>query len=394
MHPIDELRNKEKRLVIGLMSGTSGDGIDAALVEISGYGTSTKVRRVGFSVMDFAPEVKQKILSVAEGSPVSAAEFCRLKTLIGRLHGEACLKVCRECGVEPSDIDLVGFHGQTVWHIPTAEDYCGDHFASTLQIGEEAEIAEMVGCPVVGDFRVRDVACGGQGAPLVPYTEYLLYRSEEKCVALQNIGGIGNVTVMPAGCSLDQLVAFDTGPGNMIIDALVRRMTGDELHYDKDGAIAASAEICQPLLDWMMEDPYLKLQPPKTTGREVYGAVYVDQLLEKAKEFGADMTRTVATATRFTSECIAQGLKDFAPAMPERLIVCGGGAHNPEILRGLRELLPGCEVVPGDALGIPADEKEAVAFAILANEFIFASPSNAPAATGAKRPVVLGKLSL
>ena len=195
MHPIDELRNKEKRLVIGLMSGTSGDGIDAALVEISGYGTSTKVRRVGFSVMDFTPEVKQKILSVAEGSPVSAAEFCRLKTLIGRLHGEACLKVCRECGVEPEDIDLVGFHGQTVWHIPTAEDYCGDHFASTLQIGEEAEIVEMVGCPVVGDFRVRDVACGGQGAPLVPYTEYILYRSEEKCVALQNIGGIGNVTV-------------------------------------------------------------------------------------------------------------------------------------------------------------------------------------------------------
>lgn len=393
MHPLEELRKKEKRLIIGLMSGTSGDGIDAALVEISGFAESTKVRRVDFDSTPYSAEIRERILSVADGTPISAAEFCRLKALIGIIHGEACLNLCRRAGISPSQVDMIGFHGQTVWHIPKAEDYFGRHFASTLQIGEEAEIAEMVGCPVVGDFRVRDIACGGQGAPLVPYTEYLLYRSNEHCVALQNIGGIGNVTVMPAGCSLDQLTAFDTGPGNMVIDSLVRRMTGDKMHYDKDGLIALSAEYSPELLAWMLQDPYLKVKPPKTTGREVYGSAYIDAVMERASALGVTMEGAVATATRFTAECIARGLRDHAPQMPDRLIVCGGGAHNPAILKALAELLPGCEVIPGDDLGIPADEKEAVAFAILANEYLFASPSNAPAATGASKPVVLGKLS-
>ena len=394
MHRITQLWNKPSRLVIGLMSGTSADGIDAALTRISGCGTETRAELLGFLFTPFPPEVREKVLHVAGGGEANAAEFCRLKTLLGRLYGEACLALCRQEGIAPEQVDLVGSHGQTVWHIPQPEDYLGRTLTGTLQIGEDALIAQAVGCPVVGDFRVRDMAAGGQGAPLVPYTEWLLYREEGRAVALQNIGGIGNVTILPAGCALEEVTAFDTGPGNMVMDALVRRLTGGERTYDGGGRLAAAGRVSRPLLAWMLADPYLEKAPPKTTGRELYGEGYVRRLLAEAERLGVDLQDALATATRFTAETVAVGLERFAPARPERLVVGGGGSWNETLLVHLRDCLPGCQVVTNEDLGRNSDAKEAVAFAVLANEAVFGVCNNAPAATGASRPVVMGKLSL
>ncbi len=394
MHRITQLWNKPSRLVIGLMSGTSADGIDAALTRISGCGTETRAELLGFLFTPFPPEVREKVLHVAGGGEANAAEFCRLKTLLGRLYGEACLALCRQEGIAPEQVDLVGSHGQTVWHIPQRSDYLGRTLTGTLQIGEDALIAQAVGCPVVGDFRVRDMAAGGQGAPLVPYTEWLLYREEGRAVALQNIGGIGNVTILPAGCALEEVTAFDTGPGNMVMDALVRRLTGGARTYDEGGRLAAAGRVSRPLLAWMLADPYLEKAPPKTTGRELYGEEYVRRLLAEAERLGVDLQDALATATRFTAEAVAVGLERFAPARPERLVVGGGGSWNETLLAHLRDCLPGCQVVTNEDLGRNGDAKEAVAFAVLANEAVFGVCNNAPAATGASRPVVMGKLSL
>lgn len=376
------------------MSGTSADGIDAALTRISGYGTATKAELASFLFTPFPPAVREAVLAVAGGRKTCAADFCRLKTLLGGLYAEACLALCRQAGIPISQVDLVGSHGQTVWHIPQPEDYLGRTIAGTLQIGEDSVIAEAMGCPVVGDFRVRDMAAGGQGAPLVPYTEYLLYREEERTVDLQNIGGIGNVTVLPAGCALEDVTAFDTGPGNMVMDALVQRLTDGRLTYDKGGRLAAGGTVSKELLAWMLADPYLEKKPPKTTGREVYGEAYVARLLARADGLGVGLQDVLATATRFTAEAIAVGLDRFAPAPPERLVVGGGGSWNRTLLDHLRDCLPGCRVVTNEDLGFNSDAKEAVAFAILANEAVFASCNNAPSATGARNPVVMGKLSI
>lgn len=394
MHPLQALWHKESRLVIGLMSGTSVDGIDAVLTEITGSGSRTRVRQVDFYFTPFSPDIRQKILSVAGGKPVNAEEICKLKTLLGILYGEACLDLCRHAGISPKDIDLVGCHGQTIWHSPQPEPYLGREFAATLQIGEDAVIAQMLGCPVMGDFRVRDVAAGGQGAPLVPYAEFLLYRDPSRCVALQNIGGIGNVTVLPAGCSYGQVVAFDTGPGNMIMDTLTQLLTGGQQSYDAGGKLAAAGMVSPPLLNWMMNDPYLDQAPPKTTGREYYGPAYVDALLAQAKKLGISMQDTLATATRFTAEAIAYSLKKFAPVLPQQLVVTGGGCWNATLMAHLRQLLPECVVLTGEDLGFSSDAKEAIAFAVLANEAAFGICNNVPVVTGAAVPVVMGKLSI
>lgn len=394
MHILSQLWSKPERLVIGLMSGTSADGVDAALTRISGCGTETKVELLSFLFTPFPPAVREKVLHVAGGGETDAKEFCLLKTLLGRLYAEACLALCRQAGIGPGQVDLVGNHGQTVWHIPQPAEYLGRTLAGTLQIGEDALIAQAMGCPVVGDFRVRDMAAGGQGAPLVPYTEWLLYRDPVRTVALQNFGGIGNVTILPAGCALEEVTAFDTGPGNMVMDALTERLTEGRMAFDEGGRLAAAGTVSRPLLDWMLSDPYLARRPPKTTGREAYGEGYVRRLLEEAEKLGVGLRDALSTATRFTAEAAAIGLSRFAPAPPERLVVGGGGSWNETLLSHLRELLPGCQVVTNETLGYSSDAKEAVAFAILANEAVFGVCNNAPAATGAKRPVVMGKLSL
>lgn len=394
VHPILTLINKPFRLVIGFMSGTSADGIDAVLAEIHGHGTAARVKQRDFVFMPFEPEVRAEILRLAGGGAAAAADFCRMNFLLGELYCDAGRELCRHAGVRTEDIDLIGNHGQTFWHIPLEEKYLGHKLHGTLQLGEDAMLAEAFSCPVVGDFRVRDMAAGGLGAPLVPYTEFLLYRSETECVALQNIGGIGNISFLPAGCGLNDILAFDTGPGNMVMDAVTARMTDGTATYDAGGALAAHGHVNEKLLRRMMADPYIAQRPPKTTGRERYGADYVATLCAYAKSESIPLLDVLATATRFTAECIAAAVRGFAPELPARLIVGGGGAMNETLMRHIRQLLPACRVMTNEELGFDGNAKEALAFAILANEAIFAHANNVPSVTGARHPVVMGKISL
>lgn len=393
-HPITALTGKPSRLVMGFMSGTSVDGIDAVLTEITGSGLRTRVRQLAFVSVPFPPEVREEILRLAGGGSACAADFCRMSVLLGTLYADAGELLCRKAGIAPRETDLIGNHGQTFWHIPEPETYLGHTFRSTLQLGGDQILAERFGCPVVGDFRVRDVAAGGLGAPLVPYTEFLLYRSDSECTALQNIGGIGNLTVLPAGAALSDVRAFDTGPGNMIIDAVITRMTDGRQTYDRNGEAAARGQVRADLLNWLTDDPYLQREPPKTTGREYFGREYMDRLYAKARAFSVSGTDLLATVTRFTAETIADAVRRFASCFPDRLIVGGGGARNGTLMAHIRELLPECRVMTNDDLGLDGDAKEAVAFAILANEAIFASPGNVPSVTGASHPVVLGRITL
>lgn len=316
-----------------------------------------------------------------------------MNMLLGELYLEACAQLCRQAGMDFSGIDLIGSHGQTVYHQPEKEAYLGRELAATYQIGDVSILCEKIGVPVVSDFRVRDMAAGGQGAPLVPYTEYLLYRQEGKDIALQNIGGMGNITFLPRDGSLAELTAFDTGPGNVLIDAAVERLSEGKLRYDEGGALAAKYPVSEELLDILLDDPYLRQKPPKTTGREKYGQTFLRELYRRAGALSLSDGEVLATVTRCTARTIAHAVRTHLPRLPELLIVGGGGSYNLTLLRGLRELLPEIRVVTNEDMGRDGDAKEAAAFALLANETIHGICNNAPAATGAGHPVVMGKIS-
>lgn len=406
MDKLQELLKKEEKLVIGLMSGTSADGVDAVLVRISGHGLDTKAEQIAFVSPPYSDEVRNRILQVAEGSFGGAREICLLNFLLGELFADACILLCEKAGIKTEDVDLIGTHGQTIYHIPVPEAYLGRDLTATLQIGEPSILCERIGAVTVSDFRVRDVAAGGLGAPLVPYTEFLLYSDPLHNVALQNIGGIGNITVLPAAGrarseknasrlagALEALTAFDTGPGNMVMDEIVSRMTGGRLRCDKDGEAAARGKVNVPLLEWMMQDGYLHQKPPKTTGRERYGRRYVDELMKKGACLRVSEEDLLTTATMFTAASIAYSIREYCEVNPERLIVGGGGSYNPTLMRMLRECLPEMKVLTNEDLGMDGAAKEAVAFAVLANETIYSQCNNATAATGARHPVVMGKIS-
>ena len=388
-----DLQQKNEKLVIGLMSGTSADGVDAVLVRITGHGIETKIQQLAFVSPPYTKEIRDRILKVAGGDFGGAREICLMNFLLTELFTDACFELCEKAGVSPSDIDLIGTHGQTVFHIPQEEDYLGRKIRATLQIGEASVLTEKIGAVTVSDFRVRDMAAGGLGAPLVPYTEYILYSDPSRNVGLQNIGGIGNITVIPAGGKLDDVTAFDTGPGNMMMDNLVVRLTKGRQHYDDQGLLAASGTVSSELLSYLMEDPYLPKLPPKTTGREYYGNDYVDRIVQKANELGISMTDALATTTRFTAECIAYSIEHLCPVKPQRLIVGGGGSLNPTLMRFIKEALPKIEVMTNEDLGFDSSAKEAIAFALLANETIHSVCNNAPSATGASHPVIMGKIT-
>lgn len=392
MKALAELMNRRELTVIGLMSGTSLDGMDAALVRLTGSGTATKTTFVAFESIPYTAAERETLLRLVEGESGGTHELALVNVWLGQRALEACRAVCARAGIGTDEVDLVGSHGQTLFHIPKAETYLGRQVTATLQLGEASVIAEGMGCPVVSDFRVRDMAAGGQGAPLVPYTEYLLYRSENEHIGLQNIGGIGNLTVLPRGCALDQVYAFDTGPGNMVIDQVVSRLTAGRERWDEDGRRAARGAVSSSLLAYMTDDPYLRLQPPKTTGREMYGEPYVDRLMARAAALDVREDDLVATATRFTAECIGIAWERFCAERPDRLIVGGGGAHNGTLMRMIRERLP-IPVQTNEDIGLDSDAKEAVAFAILANECLHGCANNVPRVTGAAHPVVMGKIS-
>lgn len=386
------LSRKKTKRVVGLMSGTSVDGIDAALVEITGQGISTQAKLLAFESYPIHPQIRTEIFALFRPESGSVDNICHMNFVLGELFGDAANQIIRQAGLENSAVDLVGSHGQTVYHLPNPHCTAGIATASTLQIGEPAVIAERTGVTTVSNFRTRDMSVGGQGAPLVPYVDYVLFRHPTISRAIQNIGGIGNVTYLPTGASLEQVLAFDTGPGNMIIDALVKITTNGSETFDRDGKLAASGQVSERLLAELMEQPYMAMHPPKSTGRELFGEQYAQELVRKAADFGVTGKDLITTATAFTAESITYHYRNYLGPIQE-VIVGGGGAYNPTLMRMLKERLAPAKVFTHDDFGIPGDAKEAIAFAILANETICNNPSNVPSATGARKPVVLGNIT-
>ncbi|KAF1297376.1 anhydro-N-acetylmuramic acid kinase [Enterococcus sp. JM4C] len=369
---------------VGLMSGTSLDGVDVALVEIEGVSLETKVRLIDFITVPFSKEMKNRIeksLSVDESSNVL---LCSLNFELGEVFGEAVLKICEKNKLMSSDLLFVASHGQTIYHIPNGLE---DYVASTLQLGESSIIAEKTKTTVISDFRYRDMAVGGQGAPIVPYSEIVLYQMPNVTRILQNIGGIGNATILPATENEQAIIAFDTGPGNMIIDELCRHFY--QVEYDKDGQYAADGVVDEMVLAKMMSHPYLKKDFPKTTGREDFGREYTAQLIEAYDLSANDWIRT---ATLFTAKSIAEALAPFISGKTE-LIIGGGGSYNKVLVAMIKENLPEVAVKTQEDLGNSSEAKEAIAMVILGNQTYHHLPSNVPSATGAAKEVILGKIT-
>jgi anhydro-N-acetylmuramic acid kinase len=382
-------------LVLGLMSGTSADGIDVALARISGAPPHLDAKLLGHASSKFPPALRKEILRVAEQNPITASELSQLNFRLGEIFAEAALAACREFRVPSKRIALIGSHGQTIFHQGSLASYFGRATASTLQIGEPSVIAVRTGITTIGDFRPADIALGGQGAPLVPYADYLLYRHEKLGRVSLNLGGIANITVIPAAAKPQQILAFDTGPANMLIDALVAHFTHGRQRFDKNARIAQSGRSIPALLDELMRDPYLKLPPPKSTGREYYGHAYLKKILALGKKHRAKPADLVRAATIFTALSVVDALNRFVVPKTkiDQLIVSGGGAHNPLLLAQLTAALAAIEILPSSKVGVLEDAKEAFAFALLAYETLHRRPGNLPSATGAHAPAILGKIS-
>lgn len=418
-------------LVLGLMSGTSADGIDVALAGISGAAPSLNAKLLDQTSVEFPHLLRKEILRVAEQQPTGAGDLSQLNFRLGGVFAEAALAACGRFRVSPGRVSLIGSHGQTIFHQGLASKYFGASTASTLQIGDGSVIAARTGITTVSDFRPADMALGGQGAPLVPYVDYLLYRHPKLGRVSLNLGGIANLTVIPADAKPSEVFAFDTGPANMLIDALVQHFTDGRQRFDKDARLARNGRINPRLLKVLLQDPYLKRKPPKSTGREYFGAAYTKKLLALGQRYQAEPNDLIHTATAFTAASVADALHRFV--LPshriDQLIVSGGGAHNPLLFEqlsafasvppraayftslpkkasaGMRLATPGqgfpprtkqlsvMSVLASSRLGMPEDAKEAFAFAVLAYETFHQRPANLPSATGARGPAILGKIS-
>jgi anhydro-N-acetylmuramic acid kinase len=356
--------------VVGIMSGTSLDGIDVAVVDIKGKGVTT----VAHGTVPYSNETRRRILAVSN-TQCHTADISRLNFDLGEQYAKAVRTICRYNKLEVETIELIGCHGQTIYHEGT----------NTLQIGEASVIAERLQMPVVSDFRTRDIAAGGHGAPLVPFVDDLLFRSPKLRRVALNIGGIANITVL----SDKRVIAFDTGPGNMVMDQLVALMTKGKDRFDRNGNIAARSQVNRELLDSLLGDPYYAASPPKTAGREQYGSQFIAKLIET----GLPLKDLIATATALTAATIATAIERFAPQTDE-VIAAGGGVHNRQLMAQLTALLPSARLTTTAEFGVDPDAKEAIAFAILAYRTWKREPGNLPSATGARYPVILGKLSL
>ncbi|MEJ5253652.1 MAG: anhydro-N-acetylmuramic acid kinase [Armatimonadota bacterium] len=384
---------EEANLVIGLMSGTSMDGIDAALVRIREADATLQVETLAFHTTPYPADVQAELMRTVRGE-TNVAEICHLNFVLGELFADSALALMREAGVARSDLLCIASHGQTVWHQPDPIEWQGRPIRSTLQIGELAVIAERTGVVTVGDFRVADVAGGGQGAPLVPYVDWLLFRHPREGRILLNIGGIANLTVVPADAHPEQVIAFDTGPGNVLINTAMEIASGGKYRYDPEGSFAQRHPVREGWLQELLQHPYFAQKPPKSTGRETFGEGMVRKLLRRFKISNAELL--VPTLTELTARTIADAIRRFV--LPEaevaRIIASGGGVHNRTLMKRLRELLPELEIETSDAHGIAPDAKEAIAFAVLGYQRIKGRPNNLPSATGARHPVVMGKVCL
>lgn len=381
--------------VIGMMSGTSADGIDSALVRLDGAPPALKMKFVAHHRSEFRAPLRAAILRVANGDATTSAEISQLNFALGEEFARAAIAACKNWRIPLSKIDLIGSHGQTICHQAVPTRFLGiGSVNSTLQIGEPGIIAAQTGVPVVADFRPADMSVGGQGAPLVPFVDYLLYRSKHVGRVALNIGGIANISVIPARAKPEDVFAFDTGPGNMIVDALIENISEGRERYDKDARIALAGETLPGLLNRFLREPYFQKKPPKTAGREQFGRAAAERMLAWGKEHGAKPADLVRTATVFTALSIANAVKQFVlpRANVREIIAAGGGTHNPLIMAQLAAALPGIAFIPSRDFGVPEDAKEAFAFAVLAYEAWHGRPNNLPTATGASHAVVMGKI--
>lgn len=377
---------KENLLIAGVMSGTSLDGIDVALVRVAESGPRPVYTLDAFHCVPYAPELKETLLRACRGDLTMRALLV-LDVDLGHAYAAAIADALGIAGVDPATLDVVGLHGQTVWHEPRRRPH-----GVTAQIGSAAVVAEELGCPVVNDFRSADVAAGGEGAPLVPFCDLMLLASGETNRVALNIGGIANITWLPAGVTADNLRAFDTGPGNALIDAAMRELRGQD--YDAGGALAAQGRPDLSLLEGLSDDPWFAEPPPKSTGRERFGEEEGRAVARRCRQEGAADADIIATLTRFTARTIANGIRDFAAgdAPVHEIIVSGGGAHNRTLLGFLREEFPDATVGPCDDYGISVDAKEAFCFALLAHATLRGVPNNVPSVTGARHAVVGGAI--
>jgi anhydro-N-acetylmuramic acid kinase len=374
--------------VIGLMSGTSADGVDAALVDVRGTGHDLKITLKAFRTFPYPTAFRERLLQAMTGGTVE--DVCHLNGAQGEWFARAALKVLKAAGVSPRRVALIGSHGQTLHHLPKPrrEPVIGP-VRSTLQLGAPAVIAERTGITTVADFRSRDVAAGGEGAPLTPYLHYQLFRHPSRARAVVNIGGISNLTYLPAGGPLQSVRAFDTGPGNMVVDGVVRHVTGGRHQFDRGGQLARAGKVDEGLLRRLLQHPFLRRRPPKSTGREEFGERFVDRFVLLGRLAGLADADVVATATAFTARTIVDAQK-FLPRRVAEVFISGGGARNSTLVRMLQEAWEGIPVRPVEALGWNGRALEAVAFAVLAYQHAKGVPCNLPQVTGAKRAVVLG----
>jgi anhydro-N-acetylmuramic acid kinase len=381
--------------VAGIMSGTSADGMDVALLRIRPQKAGLKLDLIAHEAFPFPMALRSAVLAAMDAKSISAAELARLNWRLGLAYAEAIRNTVK---CHPCTLDLIGCHGQTIYHQGTPALYAGKKIACTWQIGEAALISAEMRVPVVSNFRPADMVAGGQGAPLVPLLDYVQFADAKRARVLQNIGGIGNLTLIPPASGMDKLIAFDTGPGNMVVDALTQQFFGKP--YDRDGRIAARGNVLHPVVESVLQQPFFLAKPPKSAGREEFGASFAESFLRECKKTGGSNEDIVATATALTAQSIALAFTRFVQprlkrGAPVDYIVSGGGAKNATLMRMLRmqlELL-GCTLLDTSALGLPVEAKEAAAFALLAYYTWHRRPANVPSATGAKHPAILGQIT-
>ncbi len=389
-------------IVAGVMSGTSADGINVALVRILGRGFRSRLELLAHYDFPYPPEVRRSVLRAMDASSASVADLARLNFTLGDLYANAVRAAQRRAGLE---CELVGCHGQTIYHQGTPALFLGRSVACTWQTGEGAIVASNLGVPVVSDFRPADMAAGGKGAPLVPYLDYAMFRHRRFGRIVQNIGGIGNLTAIPPRANPGDLVAFDTGPGNMVMDAVAERLFARP--YDRNGRLAAKGDPIESVLRQLLRRSFFRQNPPKTAGREQFGRAYVQEFLRLCRR--ADHHDILATATAFTARSIGVAVRNFVlpsdagnlplgsrwPSRFREVVISGGGTSNPTLMRMIREELAPLKmrIRTSDDFGLPSSAKEAVAFALLAYQTWRHLPSNIPSATGAKRDAILGKVS-